>query len=192
MSEQTVAPKKPWYKSKLGKIGIVAALFIIFISMASSDAQPDNGPVSNTVTESSESSEPKTAKIGEPARDGKFEFTILSIDCGEQTVGSNPYLTKTAQGQYCLVSLKVKNIGDESQSLFSSNQKLFNKDGQEYSADDTATIYASPGSESWYSNINPGNSVEGVIVFDIPKDQTPVKAELHDSAFSGGVEVHLE
>jgi hypothetical protein len=77
--------------------------------------------------------------------------------------------------------------------LFSSNQKLLNADGKQYSADDTATMYASSdGSGSWYNNINPGNSVEGTIVFDIPKDQTPVTAELHDSAFSGGVKVNLQ
>jgi hypothetical protein len=34
--------------------------------------------------------------------------------------------------------------------------------------------------------------VTGDIIFDIPKDQTPVTAELHDSAFSGGVKVSLQ
>lgn len=64
--------------------------------------------------------------------------------------------------------------------------------GQEYSADDTATMYNSTDTAStWYNDINPGNSVGGVIVFDIPKDQTPVSAELHDSAFSNGVKVNL-
>jgi len=29
-------------------------------------------------------------------------------------------------------------------------------------------------------------------VFDLPKDKTPVTAELHDSAFSGGVKVNLQ
>jgi hypothetical protein len=38
-----------------------------------------------------------------------------------------------------------------------------------------------------YNHINLGNSVTGVVVFDISKDRTPVKAELHDSAFSGRV-----
>ena len=72
------------------------------------------------------------------------------------------------------------------------NLKLFNAAGQEYSADDTATMYNSTDTAStWYNDINPGNSVSGVIVFDPPKDQTPVSAELHDSAFSNGVKVNL-
>jgi len=40
---------------------------------------------------------------------------------------------------------------------------------------------------------NPGNTVRAVILFDLPKGDRAVKAELelHDSAFSGGVTVSL-
>jgi hypothetical protein len=55
-----------------------------------------------------------------------------------------------------------------------------------------ATIYNSPNGTSWYDNINPGNKVEGAILFDLPKDQTPTTAELHDSAFSSGVKITLQ
>lgn len=91
-----------------------------------------------------------------------------------------------------LFIVAVKNIGDEAQSLFSSNQYLYNGSGQKYSADDSATFTAAPQGSTWYNDINPGNSVEGSIVFDLPKDQIPVSAELHDSAFSGGVKVELK
>jgi len=134
----------------------------------------------------------ETAKIGAAVRDGKFEFVVKSIKCGESSVGTNQYLTKTAQGQYCLLSVSVKNIGNEKQSLFSANQKLLDAASKEYSADDTATLYAAPQGSSWYSDINPGNSVEGTIVFDVPKDVTPTVAELHDSAYSGGTKVSLQ
>lgn len=135
---------------------------------------------------------PQMAKVGEAARDGKFEFTVKSVECGKASVGTNQYLTKTAQGQYCLLNVAVKNIGNEAQSLFSGNQYLLNASGQKYSADDTATLYAAPNGSSWYNDINPGNSVEGAIVFDLPKDQTPATAELHDSSLSGGVKVSLK
>lgn len=54
------------------------------------------------------------------------------------------------------------------------------------------TAYAAPQGSTWYSDINPGNSVEGVIVFDVAKDVTPAIAELHDSSFSNGVKVALQ
>lgn len=156
-----------------------------------SNKNSSNGSSSST---SSDSQAKIVAKIGQPARDGKFEFTVKNIKCGVPNVGES-YSTKTAQGQYCLLDVTVKNIGDQAQSLYSGNQYLYNAQNQKYSADDLATIDAAPlGStgSSWFNDINPGNGVEGVIVFDIPKNQTPVSAELHDSVLSGGVKVNLQ
>jgi hypothetical protein len=60
------------------------------------------------------------------------------------------------------------------------------------SADGLATIYQNNGDQAFLDTINPGNSVTGDIVFDVPKTTTPIIAELHDSAFSGGVKVNLQ
>lgn len=133
-----------------------------------------------------------TAKLNEAATDGKFEFVVKGVECGKTTIGTSQYLTKNAQGQFCLMTVSVKNTGDEAQGFFGTNQKLLNAKGQQYAADDSAGVYIDQNYSTLFSNINPGNSVEGVVVFDIPKDQTPVTAELHDSAFSGGVKVSLE
>ncbi len=171
---------------------ITVILALIVIGVISSAAGGNKGTSSNgSSSKSSASKAATTAKIGEAANDGKFEFTVSSIDCGKTSVGSE-FLNKTAQGQYCLLNVTVKNIGGEAQSLLSSNQYLFNASGQKYSADDSATIYNAPNGTSWYNDINPGNSVTGAIVFDVPKDQTPATAELHDSAFSNGVKVNLQ
>lgn len=165
-------------------------LGLVVIAVISSAA---GGNKSNTSTSNSSSNKAaETAKIGQAANDGKFEFTVSSVECGKTSVGTNQYLTKTAQGQYCLLNVSVKNIGDQAQSLLSSNQYLLNASGQKYSADDVATMYNTPNGTSWYNDINPGNSVNGAIVFDIPKDQTATTAELHDSAFSSGVKVNLQ
>ena len=174
-------------------IGVLVVLGIIgAVALSDTETTSDNASDS-TETNDSSSSEPTTAKLGEAARDGKFEFVVKSVDCGKISVGTNEFLTAKAQGQFCLLNITVKNIGDEPQSLFSDNQYLFNDAGQKYSADGTATIYASPDeTDVWLSEINPGNSIEGVIVFDIPKDQTPTSAELHDSALSNGIKVNLK
>lgn len=163
---------------------------LVIIGVISSAAGGSKSSTSST--KSSTTKAATTAKIGQAANDGKFEFTVTSVECGKTSVGSNQYLTKTAQGQYCLLNVSVKNIGDQAQSLLSSNQYLLNASGQKYSADDTATLYNAPNGTSWYNDINPGNSVTGAIVFDIPKDQTATTAELHDSAFSNGVKVTLQ
>jgi hypothetical protein len=133
-----------------------------------------------------------TVKLNEAAKDGKFEFVVKGVECGKTTIGTNEYLKKDAQGQFCLMTLSVKNIGNEAQGFFGSNQKLLNAQSQQFAADDTAGAYLDQNYSTLFSNINPGNSVEGVIVFDIPKGETPVFAQLHDSAFSDGVKVSLQ
>lgn len=178
-----------WFKKHKVITIIIAVVIVIAIAGGANSDKSGNTEKKATNTSSSEKKE-TSAKIGEAVRDGKFEFTVKSLECGKTSVGGQ-YLNKTAQGQYCLLNVNVKNIGTEKQSLFSANQKLLNG-GNEYSADDTATIYAAPQGSSWYSDINPGNSVDGTIVFDVPKDITPATAELHDSAFSDGVRVVIK
>ena len=133
------------------------------------------------------------AKVSEAARDGQFEFVVKSVTCGKPSVtDSSGYVTKTAQGQYCLMDVTVKNIGDKQQYFSESDQHLLNSAGQQYSPDTTATLTNSNNLDALLAQINPGNTAQGVLVFDIPKDQTPVSAELHDSSFSGGVKVTLQ
>ncbi|MET8118222.1 DUF4352 domain-containing protein [Micromonospora sp. NPDC005291] len=131
-----------------------------------------------------------TAKIGQPARDGKFEFTVKSAKCGVAKIGSD-MLGQKAQGQFCLVTVNVKNIGKEAQMFDGSSQKAYAADGTEYSADTSAAIYANKNAETFLNDVNPGNQVSGVVVFDIPKNVKITKLELHDSMFSGGVDVTL-
>ena len=132
----------------------------------------------------------KTAGIGTPVRDGKFEFTVKSVTCGKSQVGSE-YLNKKAQGQFCLVAVTVKNIGDKAQTFDASPQLAYNNSGQEYKADGEASIYANDNAQTFLQDVNPGNSLTATLVWDIPQGQKLTKLELHDSLFSGGVDVNV-
>ena len=46
-------------------------------------------------------------------------------------------------------------------------------------------------SKSFREDINPGNTVNGTSVFDIPKTSQITQLQLHDSMFSGGVKVRV-
>ncbi len=183
--------KKSWFARHkfLTVVGVI--ILIAIIGGAAGGSKPDTNSDGSGVTKS-EDKPATTAKLNETARDGKFEFVVKSVECGKTTIGTNEYLKKDAQGQFCLMTVSVKNIGNEAQGFFGSNQKLLNAQSQQYAADDAAGVYVDQNYSTLFSNINPGNSVEGVIVFDIPKDQTPVTAELHDSSFSSGVKVSLQ
>ncbi|WP_203914812.1 DUF4352 domain-containing protein [Rhizocola hellebori] len=130
------------------------------------------------------------ATLGVPVRDGLFEFTVHSVRCGESKVGSD-YLSKTAQGQFCLVNLQVKNIGKEARTFDFGNQQAFGEENTKYSSDGAASLYANDQSEAFLNEINPGNAITADVVFDIGKGAKLLAVELHDSAFSGGVKVRL-
>src|SRR2546430_4989580 len=64
---------------------------------------------------------PAHASLNQAARDGKFEFVVTKVSCGKATEGTDP-LIKTAQGQYCEVTVTVKNISDKPQTFAGLNQ----------------------------------------------------------------------
>jgi hypothetical protein len=85
----------------------------------------------------------------------------------------------------------VKNIGKEAQTFYDGNQTLRDTDGRKFDADSEAGIYLDD-SNAFLNDINPGNTVTGIVVFDVPKDARLASLDLHDSAFSGGVKVSLK
>lgn len=187
--------KKSWFARHkfLTVIGVIILIAIIGgAASGGNKADTNNASSDGSGVTKAEDKPATTAKLNEAARDGKFEFVVKGVECGKTTIGTNEYLKKDAQGQFCLMTVSVKNIGNEAQGFFGSNQKLLNAESQQFAADDTAGAYLDQNYSTLFSNINPGNSVEGVIVFDIPKGQTPVFAQLHDSALSDGVKVALQ
>ena len=168
-------------------------VLIIVISAATSGGDPSSDSSSNASGSSSGDSAGSggAAGIGTPVRDGKFEFTVTKMRCGVPSVGTE-VVGQAAQGQFCLASLKVANIGDKPQMLDASSLYGYDAQGRKYNADSAAGIYANPaGGGAFLNEINPGNSANAVVVFDIPKGGKLTKLELHDSPFSGGVDVTL-
>lgn len=115
-----------WFKKHkiLTVIGVIVLLAII------GGAAGGGGNSSNSSSNNSDGSgvtktEDKAAtvaKLNETARDGKFEFVVKKVECGTTTIGTNEYLKKNAQGKFCLMTINVKNIGNEAQGFFGSNQ----------------------------------------------------------------------
>lgn len=124
-------------------------------------------------------------------RDGKFEFVVSGVECGVKKVGSE-FLEEKAQGQFCLVQMSVTNIGDEAQFFDAGSQKGVTDTGAKVDADGSASLSVPENENSFLEEINPGNSIDVVVVYDIAKDQTLESLELYDSMFSGGVAVSLK
>jgi hypothetical protein len=133
---------------------------------------------------------PKAPGLGDPVRDGKFEFIVTRLDCGKPTIG-NKYLKTTAKGQFCVVSLSARNVGDQQRIFSGRAQKAYNAAGTEFSNDAVADFYANDNSQTFLKRISPGDKVTGKVVFDIPRSTKLTSLELHDSFLSDGVRVTL-
>jgi hypothetical protein len=151
-------------------------------------ATTDSAPAPQSAAE--QPAEPVNPGIGEPAADGDFSFVVSGVDCSLTEIG-NEYFGTKAQGQFCVVSVAVTNIGDTPGTFFGDNTTLLNAQGQEFAADTEAAIYLEE-SASLFEEINPGNTLNSKVVFGVPAGTTPTAIELHDSAFSGGVTVSLQ
>lgn len=183
--------------------GVFLLIIIIGVAGSSSDNDSDTASTSTsrapssaasppaapgTSTEAAVEPEPPPAGIGTEVRDGKFAFVVTSIDTSAVAGDpSNPFMRVEPQGVFVNVHMAVTNIGNEPQTFFADNQKLFIGE-REYSPDTMAAVWT----KSTNVEINPGNTIQAVVSFDVPANPPPVvsSVELHDSMFSGGVTVY--
>jgi hypothetical protein len=203
--------ERPWYQKKRFIIPLALLLLIVIVAVTSggdddtgqpTDAADESAATSNdpgeaegTVEEDLPEDVPddaEFARIGEEARDGQFAFVVDDFDCVGSTIEAENELLDDAeaQGQFCLLTLTVENIGDSEQSLSATNQYLYDEQERRFSASNDFEVMMAIDTPI-YDSINPGNSMTGTIVFDVPEDAVIEFAGLHDSALSGGVLVDL-
>ena len=125
--------------------------------------------------------------MGQPVRDGNFEFVVTGIDRAPVVADPEfPDLQKAAAGEYVFVNMKVTNVGTEPQTFFASFNTL--SDGStEFTSDDEAWIYLG----NTLADLNPGDSIDTAVVFDVPVGTDPESIELHGGPLSEGVTVGL-
>jgi hypothetical protein len=111
--------------------------------------------------------------IGQPVRDGKFEFVVTGV---------------YNEGGYTTVHMNITNIGNEAQTFFPQNQKLIDVAGREYEVDSMAVYNFN---KEGISDLNPGLTTKAIVPFKAAPGIQFSAVELHDSAFSGGARVSL-
>jgi len=186
--QQAPAPKKKG-KGKWILLAIVALIVIIAVATSGGGDKSSSSSASGDSTASGDDSS-QAAGLNQAVRDGKFEFTVNGVDCSQTTLGTDPITTQAA-GVFCLVSVHVQNIGDEAQTMDATSQVGYDAQGKKFSTDTEAEFYLENGGNALFEQLNPGASVDGQLVFDVPAGTQLTQLELHDSAFSGGVTVDL-
>ncbi|HET8789468.1 MAG TPA: DUF4352 domain-containing protein, partial [Actinomycetes bacterium] len=163
--------KRRWGRRLLVAAGVLA-LLAVASNLGDAERRADSAP----------------AGLGDPVRDGQFEFVVRSVDCGAASVGRG-LAPKTAQDQFCLVALEVENTGTEGRTFGGGQQFLFDSDGNRHDPDLDATARHEGDARLWSSHLNPGQRLEGTLVYDVPESATPSRVELHDGPLSGGASV---
>jgi len=185
-------PKKPWYKRWwVWVIGVV--VLISFISQLGGGGEDDAATPAETTTQAVDGVvteapvvDPTTAEpvteapavgIGGTLTVGDVQYTLLDYTPGVTSLG-NEYFNTTPQGQFVIVTLTVKNIGQDAITVIGDMVALRSPDGTEYSASDEAWAYLDDSPLA--KDINPGNSLGAKFVFDIPVDAQPTVVEVSE------------
>ncbi len=154
---------------------------------AEASASSEAASEPESATEEPDPTETEAAGVGQEVRDGNFSFVIAGIERVDAVADPEfPEIQKTAEGEFVIVKMTVTNIGTEPQTFFASFNTL--SDGSTvYQSDDEAWIYLG----NTLADLNPGDSIDTAVVFDVPKGTDVESIELHDGPFSEGVTVGL-
>lgn len=188
---QYAPPRSKKRKWPLIVIGVVVFLAVMSAFSDKDHTKQDAKSSTAVAAQAPSEADTPTARLNTPVRDGKFEFVVKTVQPGLAEVGDNPYLRKQAQGQFVIVTLTVQNIGDRAQGFSPSNQKLIDTHRRSFETDASAQIALGDSDIPVWDNINPGNTVDVSLVYDMPAGAVPARIELHDSMFSGGATVEL-
>ena len=134
--------------------------------------------------------DPPPPGLGQPVRDGQFEFVVLSVSCGQTHLDNGWLLHVTAKGQYCVAAMTVRNIGTQAQRFADGWQQGIGPRGQHYDADTGAGVVANGNGYAIFNVVNPGITLSVKVVYDIPVGATISALILHDAPLSWGVIVH--
>lgn len=141
-------------------------------------------------------------KLKVPRKDNFLIFTVKSFDCGGTIAGgTDPYsVHELPQGQFCMVTVSVKNGSKQHHKFDAVGQYLVSvtkpKPGEKPAPKKPPIKYvpdilATKLTNDIWKDLAPGESEDGVILFDIPKTIVITSIELRDTPESGGIRVDI-
>lgn len=172
---------------------LVFIVFIVVVSASGGDSANNSSSNGNSGTQQEQQDkEVVTAKMGETVQSGDLAFTVNGVK-EYQSLG-NSFTSKDAQGIFKVVSLKIENVGKETKTIDSSMIKLTDSEGRtfERSIDgQTAKGLAQGQVDLFLQQVQPGLSMNGEIVFDVPETAEGLMIELRGGLFATPAEVEL-
>ncbi|WP_106321369.1 DUF4352 domain-containing protein [Actinoplanes italicus] len=121
---------------------------------------------------------------------GIFDFDVTALRCGTTSVGPEG-LEQKAAGQFCLLDLRVTNNSGEPEVFVSGEQRVQDTNGVAYAVAEEAAVFLNDQSPSLLGELDPGETVTGVLPFDVPSDVHLSEAVLTGGMSTPGVRVKL-
>ena len=128
--------------------------------------------------------------MDEPVRDGVFQFTANGVRCGVQEIGT-PDDYQQPTGQFCVITLTIKNVGTSPGVFADAIQRAYGPGGVWFSSDSAAAFYANPDPTIFLNDINPGNHVKALVVYDIPPSGHILRLEVHENPSTRGAIINI-
>jgi len=98
-----------------------------------------------------------------------------------------------AQGQFCLVSLTVKDTSNEGHSFGRNNAMAYDAAGTAYRPDfDDFDFDLDARVDFFEAPVQPGGTITGIIVFDIPKGVTIDRLTIDESLLPGAATIKFD
>lgn len=131
-----------------------------------------------------------TVAMHQRVQDGTFAFTADTMKCGVQEI-SGPDGDLLPTGQFCMVTLTVLNDGKAPAIFADSLQRADGPNGVWYAANSPAGLEADPDPTVLLSDLNPGNQIQVVVVYDIPVGARIDRIEVHQAPGTAGAIIRM-
>ncbi|WP_054951800.1 DUF4352 domain-containing protein [Flaviflexus massiliensis] len=145
-------------------------------------AEEEAAPAEEAPEEAAEPAEEAVEEapgVGSTINNGEFDITVTSYEAGLATVESG-YFQEEATGQYVRVFVTVTNTSNEAHYFFASSHKLIDDQSRQHT-DSSDAIFMDDALSA--EEINPGVTVEGYLLYDIPADATVTEIQFGASGF---------
>ncbi|SRR6266568_6129470 len=185
--------QRGWFRKHpvLTALGVIIVFFIVIGAAGSKGGSSSSSSGSNSTASSNQPT--KVAKVGDTVTDDNNMSFVVNNMTTAQTLG-NSFSAKTAQGEYYVINVTVKNGSKSTQTINSSDFKLTDGQGRSYdpSTDGmTAKSMAEGKTDFFLQQVQPGLDVTADLVFDAPANDTGLKLSVQGSLFSNGQTIDL-
>lgn len=182
------------------KVGIGCLTIIIIIvvlgiigASGSSNKTSTSTTQQNGTNNAPTQAQEQVAGLNETVQDGDLAFTVVEVN-KKKTLG-NQFITKTAQGMYYIVTLKLENKGKKTVTFDSSMAKVMDSESREFerSIDGQTGLGMTSGKvDLFLQQIQPTLSYTGDLVFDLPEAINSPVLSVKGGLFNKGAKIKLQ